>query len=152
MSAERPAVVDESFRELVRDAVREVLREELAPLTRRNAGTLQGPEDGYLSVAKAAHLADVAPGTIRAWIRAGRLTAQRVGRVLRAVSSVAMPVSSPSRPPGSTGQYQAWSHPTQTRDILQAFIAAFRSLLADRTPVYLSPPMDTVSVPSCQEK
>jgi hypothetical protein len=67
------------------------------------------------------------------------------------VSSVATPVSSPSRPPGSTGQYQAWSHATQTRDILQAFIAAFRSLLADRTPVYLSPPMDTVSVPRCQE-
>jgi excisionase family DNA binding protein len=83
MSAERPAVVDESFRELVRDAVREVLREELAPLKHRNAGTLQGPEDGYLSVAKAARLADVAPGTIRAWIRAGRLTAQRAGRVLR---------------------------------------------------------------------
>jgi excisionase family DNA binding protein len=83
MSPGRPAVVDESFRELVRDAVREVLREELAPLKHRNAGTLQGPEDGYLSVAKAARLADVAPGTIRAWIRAGRLTAQRAGRVLR---------------------------------------------------------------------
>ena len=83
MSAERPTVVDDSFRQLVRDTVRQVLREELAPLSRRNAGALQGPDDGYLSVAKAARLADVAPGTIRAWIRAGRLTAQRAGRVLR---------------------------------------------------------------------
>jgi excisionase family DNA binding protein len=83
MSAERAAVVDASLRQLVRDTVREALREELAPLTRRNAGPLIGVEDSYLSVAKAARVADVAPGTIRAWIRAGRLTEKRAGRVLR---------------------------------------------------------------------
>jgi excisionase family DNA binding protein len=82
MSVEHPAIVDASFRQLVRETVREVVREELAPLTRRNVG-LSAPDDGYLSVAKAARVADVAPGTIRAWIRAGRLTAQRAGRVLR---------------------------------------------------------------------
>src|SRR5439155_18707135 len=64
--------------------------------------------------------------------------------------SVAMPASDSSRPAGSTGQYEVWPQATQTRDILQAFIAAFRSLFADRTPVYLSPPMETVSVPRYQ--
>jgi hypothetical protein len=71
--------------------------------------------------------------------------------VLQPMSSVATPVSGPSPPPGSTVQYEVWPQATQTRDLLQAFIAAFRSLLADRTPVYLSPPMDTVSVPRCLE-
>src|SRR5262249_39407169 len=50
--------------------------------------------------------------------------------------SVAMPASDSSRHPGSTGQYEVWPQAIQTRDILQAFIAAFRSLFADRTPVY----------------
>lgn len=83
VSAERPGVVDDSFRQLVRETVRQVLREELAPLTRRNGVAQPTADDGYLSVAKAARLADVAPGTIRAWIRAGQLTAQHAGRVLR---------------------------------------------------------------------
>jgi excisionase family DNA binding protein len=83
MTTERPGVVDDSLRQLVRDTVRQVLREELVPLTRRNAGALPVGDDGYLSVTKAARLADVAPGTIRAWIRAGRLTAQHAGRVIR---------------------------------------------------------------------
>lgn len=83
MSVERTGIVDASFRELVRDAVREVLREELGLLARRNAGLLASAEDGFLSVTKAARVADVAPGTIRAWIRTGRLTEQRAGRVLR---------------------------------------------------------------------
>jgi excisionase family DNA binding protein len=65
------------LRQLVREAVRDELRagSDHAPI--RNAS------DAYLSVAKAARVADVAPGTIRAWIRAGRLTAKRAGRVLR---------------------------------------------------------------------
>lgn len=83
MSTERTALVDDSLRQLVRDTVREVLREELAALTRRNTGPPLGGDESFLSVAKAARVADVAPGTIRAWIRAGRLTAQRAGRVLR---------------------------------------------------------------------
>lgn len=83
MNAERPAVVDDLLRQLVRETVREVMRDELAQLTRRNSSLVSGADDGCLSVAKAARVADVAPGTIRAWIRAGRLTAQHAGRVLR---------------------------------------------------------------------
>jgi excisionase family DNA binding protein len=83
MSLDRPSVIDGPLRQLVRDTVQEVLREELAPLRQRNASPVGGVEEGYLSVAKAARVADVAPGTIRAWIRAGRLTAQHAGRVLR---------------------------------------------------------------------
>jgi excisionase family DNA binding protein len=82
MNAEHLTVVDGPLRQLVRETVREVLREELAPII-RNAGLPTGQDDGYLSVAKAARLADVAPGTVRAWIRAGTLTAKHAGRVLR---------------------------------------------------------------------
>src|SRR5688500_10841546 len=82
MNPERFTVIDGPLRQLVRETVREVLREGLAPLT-RNAGLPTEADDGYLSVAKAARVADVAPGTIRAWIRTGRLTAKHAGRVLR---------------------------------------------------------------------
>lgn len=39
--------------------------------------------DEYLSVARAAAVADVAPGTVRRWIREGRLVGHHAGRVLR---------------------------------------------------------------------
>jgi excisionase family DNA binding protein len=83
VSADRRPTLDDVVRTLVRDAVRDALREELAPLVRRNATSSHGADDSYLSVTKAAQVADVAPGTIRAWIRAGRLTSKRAGRVLR---------------------------------------------------------------------
>lgn len=83
MSAERSLVVDDAMRQIVRETVREVLREELPAAMRRNTGPPLGGDEGYLSVTKAARVADVAPGTIRAWIRKGRLTAQHAGRVLR---------------------------------------------------------------------
>lgn len=71
------------MRRIMREAVRDVVREELSLLAQRNSGRSPGADEGYLSVTKAARLADVAPGTIRAWIRAGRLTAKHAGRVLR---------------------------------------------------------------------
>jgi excisionase family DNA binding protein len=83
MNVERSTVIDGPLRQLVRETVREVLREELAPLAHRNSTLVSGADESYLSVAKAARVADVAPGTIRAWIRAGRLTVKRAGRVLR---------------------------------------------------------------------
>ena len=78
--------VDATLESVVRRLVREAVREELLAFggvaeAHRNA------DDAYLSVTKAARVADVAPGTIRAWIRAGRLTSKRAGRVLRVTRS-----------------------------------------------------------------
>jgi excisionase family DNA binding protein len=68
-------IFDETqLRALIRDAVREVIREEL----RRAPG-----RDEYLDVAAAAALAKVHPQTIRAWIADGRLTRYQAGRELR---------------------------------------------------------------------
>jgi excisionase family DNA binding protein len=68
--------------DLVRQLVREAVGDELVAFAAREDAPRNGV-DIYLSVAKAARTADVAPGTIRAWIRHGRLTAKRAGRVLR---------------------------------------------------------------------
>lgn len=76
--------LDEPLRALVRDVIREEVRAALrdhAALDRRNGGAVGA--GGYLSIARAAAFADVAPGTIRAGIRAGRLPSQRAGRVYR---------------------------------------------------------------------
>lgn len=81
MNAPSSATLDGSMRDLIREVVREVLRDELRE--RRNASPAMASEDRYLSVAKAADIAEVAPGTIRAWIRAGRLTGKHAGRELR---------------------------------------------------------------------
>lgn len=81
-AATSPLAFDQLLRHLVSDAVRSTLREELAALAPDHAA-VRNASDVYLSVAKAARVADVAPGTIRAWIRADRLAARRAGRVLR---------------------------------------------------------------------
>ena len=81
-AATNPLAFDQLLRHLVSDAVRSTLREELAALSPDHAA-VRNATDVYLSVAKAARVADVAPGTIRTWIRAGRLAARRAGRVLR---------------------------------------------------------------------
>ncbi|MCA9679733.1 MAG: helix-turn-helix domain-containing protein [Myxococcales bacterium] len=66
------------LRGVVRDELRAALNDQRgAPLRQLAAG------DAYLSITKAARLADVAPGTIRTWIRRGRLPAKRAGRVFR---------------------------------------------------------------------
>jgi excisionase family DNA binding protein len=81
------SALDETLRAIVRDVVREEVRAALseyaADATRRNgsAGATRG--DGYLSIARAAAFADVAPGTLRRWIRSGRLPVRRAGRVYR---------------------------------------------------------------------
>lgn len=61
----------------IRAIVVEVVRDELA---KARAGTAP---DEYLSTAGAGRLADVAAGTIRRWIREGRLAEHRAGRVVR---------------------------------------------------------------------
>lgn len=77
--------LDETLRAIVRDVVRDEIRaafqERTAIDARRNIG--QDAGTGYLSIARAASFADVAPGTLRRWIRSGRLPARRAGRVYR---------------------------------------------------------------------
>ena len=77
--------LDETLRAIVRDVVRDEIRaafeERSAVDARRNVG--QDAGTGYLSIARAASFADVAPGTLRRWIRSGRLPARRAGRVYR---------------------------------------------------------------------
>jgi excisionase family DNA binding protein len=64
----------DALRRLVEDAVRRVVREELAA---RPTG------DVFLSVAKAAEVVEVSSATIRTWIRLGKLTRLHAGRELR---------------------------------------------------------------------
>lgn len=70
------------LRQIVRDAVAEAMQNAISS-SNLNAVPIRNGNEPFLSVAKAARIADVAPGTIRTWIRKGRLTAQRAGRVLR---------------------------------------------------------------------
>ena len=72
--------LDETHRAIVREVVGEEVRGALAA---QKDGGHRNASESYLSIAKAAQLADVAPGTIRAWIRAGRLASRRAGRVYR---------------------------------------------------------------------
>jgi excisionase family DNA binding protein len=70
------SILDEdALRALIREAVREAVREELAA---RPAAPGE-----YVSVADAARIAAVSPGTVRDWLRAGRLTTYQAGRVKR---------------------------------------------------------------------
>lgn len=62
------------FRALLVDVVREVIREELA---------VRPALEEYLSPARAAEVAEVTAGTIRAWVAEGRLGRYHAGRELR---------------------------------------------------------------------
>lgn len=64
-----------TFDAQLRALIAEVVREELARAAAR-------PEE-YLSTREAADTARVAPGTVRRWIREGRLTGQHAGRTIR---------------------------------------------------------------------
>ena len=65
------ALIDErALRAMIVDVVREELRKMHAP-------------SEYLSTGDAARLAGVAAGTVRRWIREGRLTEHRAGRHVR---------------------------------------------------------------------
>lgn len=72
--------IEDDIRRVVREEVRAAVREALADVGK----ALTPPvDDGYLSVEKAAELAEVHPDTIRAWIKAGRLVRHQAGRELR---------------------------------------------------------------------
>lgn len=64
--------------ETLRDLVRDLVRDELA----RALAARDAPVE-YLTVAQAASVAQVARGTVRRWVREGRLADHRAGRVVR---------------------------------------------------------------------
>lgn len=65
----------------LRTMIRSIVREEIDAIKREHAS------DEYLSTARAGELADVAEGTIRRWIREGRLPGRKAGRCLRVLKS-----------------------------------------------------------------
>jgi excisionase family DNA binding protein len=65
-----------SIEETLRGLVAQVVRDELRKLA-------TGPADEYLSTNAAAKLADVAAGTIRRWVKNGRLRNYHAGRLVR---------------------------------------------------------------------
>jgi excisionase family DNA binding protein len=68
------SALEHGWRELIVDVVREEVRRVLGEATQ---------SDEYLTTAEAAEVAKVAQGTIRRWIRDGRLTPHHAGRELR---------------------------------------------------------------------
>lgn len=65
-----------TIEDTIRGLVAQVVRDELRKLA-------TGPADEYLSTNAAAKLADVATGTIRRWIKKGRLRNYHAGRLVR---------------------------------------------------------------------
>ncbi len=72
------SALEEVIRGIVRDEVRAAVAE---VMTRNRAAPVT--DSGYLSISGAARFASVAPGTLRRWIRTGRLPVRRAGRVYR---------------------------------------------------------------------
>ncbi len=70
-------------------ALRKLMNEALEPMKRKLDQVLEQQakgrpsDDTYLTVAKAAEKADVSPGTIRRWIREGKLVRYKAGRAVR---------------------------------------------------------------------
>lgn len=77
MPGVRVSELESELRALVRAVVREEIRAVLA----------EAKGEEFLSTEAAAKLADVAPGTIRRWIREHRLSENRAGRMVRVLRS-----------------------------------------------------------------
>jgi len=78
--------LDDSIRSIVREVVREEIRaalDERGRLGARNANQRSAADASYVSIARAAQLAAVAPGTLRRWLKEGRIPTHRAGRVYR---------------------------------------------------------------------
>jgi excisionase family DNA binding protein len=93
----RSVSVDEAIRAAVRDAVATELRHAIA-----DKRAAPPSEEGYISIAKAAEIADTHPATIRAWIRSGRLAAGRTGRHYKVLRSDVMQLISSGPKPDAT--------------------------------------------------
>jgi excisionase family DNA binding protein len=70
--------VEDAIRAVVRDAVASELRTALGSSSAVAAVPVES--EGYISIAKAAEIADTHPATIRSWIRSGKLPSGRTGR------------------------------------------------------------------------
>lgn len=87
---------EHALRELVENATRRVVREELSRAPGR---------DRYLPVAEAAQIAGVAPDTIRSWIGQGRLRRYNAGREIRVRrSELDALLASPTETAGTAGR------------------------------------------------
>lgn len=89
------------FETQLRGLVRDIVRDELA----RAKSAIAGEE--YLSPEHAARVADVAPATIRRWVREGKLSRHAAGAHVRVVRSeleqlLATPVRQRDTKPAST--------------------------------------------------
>ena len=72
-----------TLEEIIRAIVREEVRSSVVEVMGRNGASAPVADGGYLSIAGAAAFAAVHPGTLRRWIRTGRLPVRRAGRVYR---------------------------------------------------------------------
>lgn len=74
-------LIREATKLALRDELPAIIREHLRPFLARQEATTDRGE--ALSTHAAAEYAGVSPATIREWVSAGRLRAQRAGRVLK---------------------------------------------------------------------
>jgi excisionase family DNA binding protein len=63
--------------------LRDIIRDEVRTAIRQEMGKKPATAGDYLSIAEAAEITSLAPQTIRRWVRMGRLTEYKAGRVLR---------------------------------------------------------------------
>ena len=63
--------------------LRDIIRDEIRTTIRQELGKQPAAAGDFVSVCEAARIASVSPQAIRAWMRAGRLTGYKAGRVLR---------------------------------------------------------------------
>lgn len=70
--------IETNIETLMRSMVKQMVREEVSAAVREATRV-----DEYLSTSSAARLADVTQGTVRRWVKAGKLQCHRAGRVLR---------------------------------------------------------------------
>jgi excisionase family DNA binding protein len=98
------STIEEAIGEVVRHAVAAELQKTLAPAVRA-AGHSAPFEEGFISIARAAELADTHPSTIRAWIRAGKLAGGRTGRhyKVRRADLIAV-IQGEADPPAGSGE------------------------------------------------
>lgn len=71
--------LESALRDAVRDLLPELLREDAAFRDEVRQALALAERDEYLSPTTAAEIADVAPATVRRWVREGRLPGYGVG-------------------------------------------------------------------------